>query len=304
MKFFRKKNKSLQIVYSHDYFYRIDNGPLFDVMHFKKIRDRLIAQKVLHRKDVLIPEMVDYDELHLVHTSAYVKSIRDPMQVAHILKLEGVDPFDSHILEYFRIVTGGTLLATEYAIENRSIVFNLGGGFHHAHREKGGGFCLINDVAIAREKYCKNLRCLIIDLDYHQGDGTLAIYETTPEVFTFSMHAGNWLESSKRENLDILLPDKCDGKEYMRILSSSLPVLINSFNPEFIFYIAGSDPYILDALGDLTLSREDMLKRNMFVFSLIKERNLPAVILAGGGYGDKSWKVYYDFIYHSQSIST
>jgi acetoin utilization deacetylase AcuC-like enzyme len=178
-------------------------------------------------------------------------------------------------------------------------VFNLGGGFHHAHREKGGGYCLINDIAIAREKYCNQLRCLIVDLDYHQGDGNLAIYEKNPHVFTFSMHAGYWLESSKTENLDILLPEYCDGNEYLRILSSTLPDLINTFDPQFIFYIAGSDPYIYDTLGDLALTRADMLRRNMFVFSLLKEKNIPGVVLAGGGYGDRSWEVYFDFISHS-----
>ena len=138
MRFLRKKNHAIKIVYSHDYFFGLDGLPLFDVMRFKKIRDKLIEAKLLHRKDVLVPEMVDYDDLHLVHKPAYLRSIRDPMQVAQILKIEHLDPFDTHVLEYFRIVTGGTLLATEYALKKGIVVFNLGGGFHHAHRDRGG----------------------------------------------------------------------------------------------------------------------------------------------------------------------
>jgi acetoin utilization deacetylase AcuC-like enzyme len=299
MRFFSRKNNSIKIVYSHDYFYSIDSGLLFDVMKFKKIRDRLIEMKILHRKNVLIPEMVSYSDMQLVHSQAYLKSIRDPMQAAAILHIENVNPFDSHILEYFRIVTGGTLLATKYAIENQSVVFNLGGGYHHAHRDTGGGFCLVNDIAVAIEKYSKQLRCLIIDLDYHQGDGNLTIYQDTPSVYIFSMHASHWIDSPKVEKKDIILPDNCDGQEYLQILSSAIPDLVRSLDPEIIFYIAGSDPYINDSLGDLSLSREDMLKRNMYVYSIIKERKIPAVIVAGGGYGDKSWEVYYDFIYQS-----
>jgi acetoin utilization deacetylase AcuC-like enzyme len=301
MRFLRKKNNAVKVVYSHDYFFGLDGPPLFDIMRFKKIRDKLIDVKLLHRKDVLIPEMVAYDDLQLVHAPDYLNAIRDPLQVAQILRLDHLDPFDTHVLEYFRIVTGGTLLATEYALKYGAAVFNLGGGFHHAHRDKGGGFCLVNDIAVAREKYCRNLRCLIIDLDYHQGDGNLAIFNTDHQVFTFSMHAGLWIDSPKKENLDILLPDKCSGQKYIALLQEHLPALFTAFNPEFVFYVAGSDPYIYDALGDLSLSRDDMLIRNMFVLNSIKERQLPAVILAGGGYGERSWEVYYDFIYHSLS---
>jgi acetoin utilization deacetylase AcuC-like enzyme len=196
-------------------------------------------------------------------------------------------------------VTGGTLLATKHAIENRSVVFNLGGGFHHAHRDTGAGFCLVNDIAIAIKKYCKNLRCLIIDLDYHQGDGNLTIFQENTLVYLFSIHASHWIDSTKPDKKDIILPDNCNGREYLRILKSALPDLVHSFDPEVIFYIAGSDPYIFDTLGDLSLSREDMLNRNMYIFSVIKERKIPAVIVAGGGYGDRSWEVYYDFIYQS-----
>lgn len=294
--FFNRRSNSIKVVYSHDYFYSIDSGPLFDTMRFKKIRDNLIKMKLIHRKNVLIPEMVSYMDLELVHPREYLKIIRNPLQIADMLRLENVDPFDTHILEYFRIVTGGTLLATEYALTNQAVVFNLGGGFHHAHQEKGGGYCLINDIAVAIKKYCGHLRSLIIDLDYHQGDGNLTIFMNTSEVFTFSMHASHWVNAVKKENRDIILPDKCGGEEYMRLLTGAVPGLLASFRPEVVFFIAGSDPYIFDALGDLNLTREDMSKRNMYVFSLIKENNLPAVIVAGGGYGERSWEVYYDFI--------
>ena len=87
----------------------------------------------------------------------------------------------------------------------------------------------------------------------------------------------------------------------MRLLTNSVPQLLTSFNPDIIFFIAGSDTYIYDELGDLFLSREDMLDRNMFVYRLVKERNLPTVIVAGGGYGQRSWEVYYDFIHQALS---
>ena len=157
----------------------------------------------------------------------------------------------------------------------------------------------MNDVAVgiekARLKHCIK-KFLIIDLDYHQGDGNLGIYKNDDDVFTFSMHATKWMESNKNNNLDILLPHNVTGQEYMQILENNLEPVIKSFSPEFVFYIAGSDPYEHDTLCDLNLTRENMLERNLYVKNLVNNMKIPMVIVAGGGYGAESWKVYYDFI--------
>jgi acetoin utilization deacetylase AcuC-like enzyme len=215
------------------------------------------------------------------------------------MKIGDVDPWDSYILEFFRTVTGGTILAAEHVLKKGGIAFNLGGGFHHAQRDRAAGFCLINDVAIAIEKVRLKYdlsRILIIDLDYHQGDGNLEFFRENDDIFTFSMHATKWVEVEKNTNIDILLPHNISGKEYMDILKSNLEPVIDSFDPELVVYIAGSDPYEHDTLCDLNLSREEMLERNHYVANNMKGKKFPLVVVAGGGYGAESWKIYYDFI--------
>jgi acetoin utilization deacetylase AcuC-like enzyme len=296
------RRKNMWIVFSHDYYHGLSGVhqiDTIDAMKFKRIRDTLVEQKIINRKKILMPAMVNYHDMGLVHTQSYLKNIQDPSHVSQLFHIYMDTPWDSSILEFFRIVTGGTLLATEYAVKNQGVVINLGGGFHHARPDQAAGFCLINDVAIAVSKYRKKQlidRPMIIDLDYHQGDGNLLIFKDDPQVMTYSMHASPWLTVSKENNIDIIVPEKSDGQLYLHILKTSLPPAFNSFNPDLVFYIAGSDTYESDTIGDMKLTREEMLARNMFVYNLVRAKNVPLVILAGGGYGPDSWIIFYDFI--------
>jgi acetoin utilization deacetylase AcuC-like enzyme len=296
------KTQKTHIVFSYDYYVGIlaaNAYQAFDIMKYKKIRDRLIKEKLIRRKHIFVPDMVSYDDMALVHDEDYLNKIKDPIKVAQMLRIGEVDPWDSYILEFFRTVTGGTILAAEHVLKKGGIVFNLGGGFHHAQRDRAAGFCLINDVAITIEKVRLKYdlsRILIIDLDYHQGDGNLEFFRDNSDVFTFSMHATKWVETEKETNIDILLPHNVSGTDYMDILRLNLEPVFSSFEPQFVIYIAGSDPYEHDTLCDLNLSREEMLERNLYVANLVKNKKLPSVVVAGGGYGAESWKIYYDFI--------
>ena len=293
---------AVKIMFSFDYYMGFPSSHGFhsiDTMKFKKVRDRLLKEKIISRKHFRIPEMVSYEDMALVHTEEYIKSIQDPLKVARMLRIGAVDPWDSFILEYFRTVTGGTILAMECALKTGGTTFNLGGGFHHAYPDQAAGFCLINDVAIAIEKariHHDIQRIMIIDLDYHQGDGNLLFFQNNPEVFTFSMHATKWLELEKENNIDILLQHGISGTRYLKILQDNLLPEIASFEPQLVFYIAGADTYEHDTLCDLNISREDMLERNLLVWKTLQTENIPMVIVAGGGYGLESWKIYYDYL--------
>lgn len=296
------REKKVKVVFSHDYYHGF-TGEIpqntIDIMKFKRIRDRLVKERVLRRKKILIPEMISYEDMALVHDKDYLNKLKDPVNVGKFLKIGHLNPWDSHILEYFRIVTGGTLLATDTALKDNITVFNLGGGFHHAHANHAGGLCLVNDVAIAIEKINRSkekYKVMIIDLDYHQGDGNLVIFKDDPNVFTFSIHANHWSTIKSIQNLDISLKDGTDGNTYLEILESRLTSVFKDFYPDLVFFVAGSDPYEKDVIGDMTLSREQMLKRNLFVLNLVRASKIPLVIVAGGGYGTDSWKIYYDFI--------
>jgi histone deacetylase 11 len=292
-----------KIVYRSEYLATIhaqNNHRSFDVMRFKKVRDQLIKEKLTRPKDILKAPRISDENLLLVHTREYLESLKNPLAVGKILNLDYVNPWDEYILEYFKYVTGGTLLATEYALEHDTTVFNLGGGYHHAHPDRGEGFCLINDVAIAIRRtqvLQRAKRYLIIDLDYHQGNGNLLYFKNDENIFTFSMHADKWDEvSGKGNNIDIELPAHSKDQMYLDILRRELPGVYTIFSPDIVFYIAGSDPYINDTLGDFDISEAGLLERDQMVYQETKKYGLPMVILGAGGYGPESWKIYFNFI--------
>ncbi len=296
------RQKRAKIVYRSEYMtaiYARDNHRAFDVMKFKKIRDQLVKEHLITRKDVLVPPRVSDEDLLRVHTKKYLESLKNPLIVAQYLYLDYVNPWDEFIFEYFRYVTGGTILAAEHAFEQDLVVFNLGGGYHHAHRDKAEGFCLINDVAVAIEKLRaekKLRRVLVVDLDYHQGNGVMLIYKNDPDVFTFSIHGATWEEIDKENNLDIELPSHTGDAEYLEALKSYLPGVVERFQPELTIYLAGADPFKEDTLGDFELTESGLLERDQFVYQQIRQRKIPLAVLAAGGYGPHSWKIYFNFI--------
>lgn len=296
------RSEYAKIVFSSDYIYGLPSmgeHQTFDIMRFKKIRDKLVLDGYLNRRNILRPDLCSYDDLRLVHTEKYVKSLQDPAYASQILHLDSVGLFYDSVLEYYRAVTGGTMLASAYALKWNKPVFNLGGGYHHAHPDHGEGFCLVNDVAIAIEKFRRlrwGQRYIIIDLDYHQGNGNLLFFQDDPDVYTFSIHAASWVDINRPFNKDILVPANCDDQTYLTTLEHELNDVCSSFRPDAVFYIAGSDVYEKDALAGMKISREGMLKRNLFVYRKVRKANIPLIIVAGGGYGKDSWEVYYDFI--------
>lgn len=300
MLFFRKTN--CKIVYHSEILNSVharDAYRAFDSFRFKKIRDQLLREKLIRRKDILHPGRLSDEDLLLVHTQRYIETLKNPMEVGRILNLDYVDPWDDYIFNYFRYLAGGTVLATRHALQQKTTVFNLGGGYHHAHPDRGEGFCLINDVAIAIEilKKENNIgRVLVIDLDYHQGNGTMLIYKNNPDIYTFSMHSENWNEIDKENNINMELPSHIEDDIYLEILKEHLPPVFVNFPPELVIYLAGSDPFVDDTLGDFDVSETGMLERDVFVYRQARDKGIPLAVVAAGGYGTESWKIYYNFI--------
>ena len=168
---------------------------------------------------------------------------------------------------------------------------NIAGGTHHSFSDRGEGFCILNDFAIAANYLLKHQlakKILIVDLDVHQGNGTAEIFRNNKSVFTFSVHgAKNYPVRKEKSNLDIGLPDKTEDKFYLRTIKESLPPLLEKVQPDFIFYLAGVDILETDKLGRLAVSREGCKKRDKFVLELCKKNNIPIAISMGGGYSVK-----------------
>ena len=184
---------------------------------------------------------------------------------------------------------GATIAACQSALID-GVAVNLAGGTHHAYRDRGGGFCVFNDAAIAarviQKTQSNQFRVAIVDLDVHQGNGTAAILENDQRIFTLSLHGENNFPFQKeKSNLDIALPDGCSDDLYLDALSNALHVLKTQFDPQFMIYLAGADPHENDRLGKLSLTKAGMLARDQMVFNWAAASSLPVAIAMAGGYG-------------------
>nr|NDG07605.1 histone deacetylase [Oxalobacteraceae bacterium] len=168
---------------------------------------------------------------------------------------------------------------------------NLAGGTHHAHADRGQGFCVFNDAAIAARLMQAERRVTrvgIIDLDVHQGDGTASILANDDSIFTLSLHAQNNYPFDKAcSDLDIALPDGTDDQSYLQQLDHALSILFDRFDPQLIIYLAGADPYEGDRLGRLSLSVDGLAQRDRAVLTAARARQLPVAIAMAGGYGHR-----------------
>ncbi len=270
----------------------------FDIEQPRRIRNELVATGVAGAEEFFPPEAVTEQELLLVHTPEYLDYIRRPENLARLLFLDAEHPWDESLLQPFLYATGGTVDAARVAAVERLIAINLGGGFHHALADKAQGFCALADVAVAVRALQRDQlveRVIIVDLDYHHGNGNAEIFATDETVFTFSIHAGNWSWITKQNNCDIELPAGTDDDGYLQPLRANLLPILNEFQPDFAVYLAGSDPFIEDKLGDFRLTEAGMLERDSLVTGELWCRDIPFAVVTAGGYGEQSWRVHFNY---------
>lgn len=276
----------LKIAFHKDYFHPVPNGHRFPMEKYELLPQQLIYEGTVTENAFFEPGIIDKELLLAVHTEQYVEDL---------LSLQ-IDPKDQRktgfihseqLIRREQIIMEGTRKAAEYALKN-GVAINISGGTHHAYSNKGEGFCLLNDNAIAAKWLLKNKlanKVLIIDLDVHQGDGTAEIFKNTPEVFTFSMHGQNNYPLKKQvSDLDVALTDGIKDDEYLYLLEKNVNEIFQNFTPDFIFFQSGVDILETDKLGKLNLSIAGCKKRDEFVCKLAKEVNVPIVASMGGGY--------------------
>ena len=272
------------VVYSARY--HIDIGlHVFPTTKYRLVHARLLETGVIQPSDVLEPAPASWDELALVHTPDYLVKMREgTMSDQDVAELEL--PWSTDMVDGFRVMVGGTILAARTASEQRASVCHIGGGLHHAFANHGEGFCPFNDVAVAvRVLQAQGIeRVAIVDLDVHHGNGTAFIFESDPRVFTFSMHQQhNYPMWKPRGSLDIGLPDGTHDDTFLRELAGALPQVM-AHRPDCVFYLAGADPYEDDQLGGLRLTKDGLRRRDRAVVSAVRDAGVPLVIVLAGGY--------------------
>ena len=275
----------MQVFYTPRYYADIGEGHVFPIRKFELVHDRLLRERTLAPHEIIEPQAAPVADVLLVHTEDYVTRLRAGALTPRELRRLGL-PWSKALVRRSFLATGGTTAAARASLAS-GIGSNLAGGTHHAFPERGEGFCVLNDVAVAiRTLVRDNLieRAGIVDLDVHQGNGTATIFATDASVFTFSMHgAKNYPIFKARSTLDVELPDGTGDEEYLRTLAEHLPRVF-AHRPDIIFYLGGADPYAGDKLGRLSLSIAGLRARDEFVLNECRARSVPVVTVMSGGY--------------------
>jgi len=308
----------IPIIYHKDYDINLDNllGDVafftdasipFDTERYHKIFDFLKYQGV-NEESFFEPYPVTESDIMLVHSNEYISNLKVPQYLANILELPNLATiYPANIEKYFLtsvyMAAGGAVLGCKLAID-RGWAINLSGGYHHAKKSSGGGFCVISDIAIAIEKYWEtnpNSRILIVDLDAHQGTGYAEIFLNNCGVFIFDVYNQDRPPVRAEIQQDIALRSRINfnypvqsgikDEEYLKILTDHLPEAISLCNPDLIIYVAGTDVFSGDLAGGMQLSPDGIIQRDEYVFYLAELFRKPILMLLAGGYSKQSAEI-------------
>ncbi len=266
------------------YTFPLPEGHRFPIAKYELLRQAVVAADL---GPVREPERIDRESLLRVHTERYVDAFTSGTLGPDELRRLGF-PWSPELVERSYRAVGGTLAAARFALDE-GIAMNLAGGTHHAFPDRGEGFCVFNDVAIAirtLQAEGRLTRALIIDLDVHQGNGTNAIFSGDERVFTFSMHGRrNYPFTKVSGSLDVELEDGCNDHDYLSLLTEALPRVIAAAKPDFVVYLAGADAHEDDRLGRLRLTASGLARRDVIVIDSAREVGIPVAVTIAGGYG-------------------
>ena len=289
------------IVYHPDYVAPLPDAHRFPMPKFKILRDLLLRDGIIQPEQIFQPELPDLESIQLVHTPEYVRAYCEGTLNHKAQRRIGL-PWSQALAHRTRIAIGGTILASQLALEY-GCACNTAGGTHHAFPDYGSGFCIFNDLAIAsrvlQDRGLVN-KILIVDCDVHQGDGTAFIFQDDDSVFTFSMHCeANFPGKKQQSDLDVSLPIGLDDDGYLQILASHLSDLLSEVKPDLVLFDAGVDTHVSDRLGKLSLTDWGIYRRERMVLSTCKAGGYPVASVIGGGYGkDMSALVYRHSLLH------
>ena len=269
---------------SSRYTFPLPEGHRFPIAKYELLRQRVVAAGL---GEVREPERIDRTSLLRVHSARYVDGFSDGTLAPDEMRRLGF-PWSPALVERSYRACGGTLAAVRHALQE-GIAMNLAGGTHHAFPDRGEGFCVFNDVAIAiRELQADGriARAAIVDLDVHQGNGTNAIFAGDESVYTFSMHGRrNYPFIKVNGSLDIELEDGCSDDDYLSLLTDALPRALAAAHPDLVVYLAGADAHEDDRLGRLRLTAAGLARRDVIVLESVREVGIPVAVTIAGGYG-------------------
>ena len=272
--------------YADHFVLPLPEGHRFPMAKYARLRERVLAEGILEPGDLRVPDPAADEQLERVHTADYVRRVaRGELTVSEQRRIGF--PWSTAMVERSRRSVGASIGAMRAAVRDGFSV-NLAGGTHHAFADRGEGFCVFNDAAVAaRAAQHEGLarRVLIVDCDVHHGNGSAHIFRDDPTVFTFSMHGErNWPFEKPASDLDVPLDDGCDDATYHALLEDGLRRAHGAFDADLVIYLAGADPYEGDRYGRLRMSKAGLEARDRIVLEDARRRGLPVAIAMAGGY--------------------
>lgn len=276
----------IRIAHSERYPIPLPEGHKFPFRKYELIREQLEYEGAIQADQLFAPDFVDDTIITRTHSADWWAQAK-AMQLSDKEYRRIGFPNCPELITRSLSSTSGTVHSAFNALQDGAGM-NLAGGTHHAFFDRGEGFCLLNDIAVAANEVLQQglvKQVLVIDLDVHQGNGTAKLFEDRPEVFTFSMHCKeNYPFQKEHSDLDVELPAGTDGAAYLTELERHLPALYDRLQPDLVFYLGGVDVLGTDRLGKLALSRAACRERDKRVISGAATRKIPLVLTMGGGY--------------------
>jgi acetoin utilization deacetylase AcuC-like enzyme len=279
----------LKIAYSPIYHHPLPAGHRFPMAKYSLLPQQLLYEGSCSEDNFFAPTTLGEKQVLRTHDTEYWNKLKTQNLSRQEERRTGF-PLSPELVEREITICQGTINNCEYAIKH-GVSMNIAGGTHHAYTNRGEGFCLLNDIAIASHWLLdKGLatQVLVIDLDVHQGNGTAQIMTSEERVFTFSMHgAHNYPLHKETSDLDIGLPDQITDQAYLKILKTKLPELLDQVQPDFIFFQSGVDVLKSDKLGRLGMSMNGCRERDKYVLESCKLNNISVAVNMGGGYSER-----------------
>lgn len=284
------RGRPMQIFYNDVYEAPLPSEHRFPMEKYRLVREHVQRSLCPNLAQFHLSPFATKEELQVVHCPSYIDRYIDGNLTDREVRRVGF-PWSRGFVAKTLTSTGGTIAAMRAVAENGGMAAQIAGGTHHAFYDRGEGFCVFNDLAVAaalaRREYPSTIgrRVVIVDLDVHQGNGTAVLFAQEPDVFTFSMHCrGNYFSAVQKSDLDVEVPVGAGDEDYLPMLEDHLRRVFDSFSPTFCLYQAGVDPLRNDRLGRLKMTREGLRRRNKIVYDLCVDGDIPVVVTLGGGY--------------------
>ncbi len=276
----------MKVFYSDRFVLPLPEGHRFPMVKYSMLRERVAESGVCGAGELRVAEPVSDREILRAHHPDYLERVVSGTLTEKEIRRIGF-PWSPRMVERSRRASGGTLGACLAALED-GLAANLAGGTHHAFADRGEGYCVLNDSAIAaRAVQDAGLveRVLVVDTDVHQGNGTAAILREDPSIFTFSIHgAKNFPFHKEESDLDAALPDGADDTEFLTALEAGLEAALDAAEAQLAIYLAGADPFVDDRLGRLAVTKRGLAERDRLVLEACRDRGIPVALTMAGGY--------------------